>query len=96
MTWKETVGLWYLYNTGGALQFTTKKACQMFANLCMPHAMALRSILYVMEEKPAQEESKQKERVIEMDILSKRRGKRCQVHFVRNFLYTNLPCIKIQ
>lgn len=58
--------------------------------------MALCSILYVMEEKLAQEEGKQKEWVIEMDILSNRIGKRCQVHFVWNFLYTNLPFIKIQ
>lgn len=63
----------------------------MFANLCMSLAMALHSILYVMEEKPAQKEGKQRERVIEMDILSNRRGKICQVHFVRNFLYSNLP-----
>lgn len=57
----------------------------MFANLCMPCAMALHRILYAMEEKSAQEEDKQKEEVIEMDILSNRIGKRCQVHFVRHF-----------
>lgn len=68
----------------------------MFANLCVLHAMALRRILYVMEEKPAHEEGKKRERVIEMDVLNNRIGKRCQVHFVRNFLYTNFPCIKTQ
>lgn len=80
---------------GGALQFITKKACQMFANLCMPHAMALHRILYVTEEESAQEEGKQKEGVIEMDILRNRIGKTCQVHFVRHFPNTNLPSIKI-
>lgn len=61
----------------------------------MPHAMALHRILYIMEEKSAQEEDKQKEVVIEIDVLSKRIGKRCQVCFVRHFPCTNLPCTKI-
>lgn len=67
----------------------------MFANIWVPHAMALHRILYVMEEKPAQEEDKQKEVVIEMDVLSNRIGKICQVHFIRHFPNTNLPCTKI-
>lgn len=67
----------------------------MFANLCMPHAMALHRILYIMEEKSVQEEDKQKEIVIGMDVLSNRIGKRCQVHFIGHFRNTNLPSTKI-
>lgn len=48
---------------GGTLQFVTK-ACQIFARLLMPHAKALQSISYVMKEKPAEEEGKQKGKVI--------------------------------
>lgn len=91
MTSKETVGLCYLYSTGGALQFTTKQACQMFASLCMLHAMALHSILYVMEKRPTQEEGKQKERVIEIDILNNRIGKRCQVRLSETFSILIFP-----
>lgn len=78
---------------GDALQLTPKKASQMFADLYMPHAMALCNILYVMEEKPAQMKGKQKESVIEMDILSYWRGKRCQVHFVINFFSILIFCV---